>query len=348
MRAPPESFKADHRAADLHRQVHDLADLRGVGARQRAAEDREVLGEHAHRPTVDGAVAGDHAVAEDLLLLHAEVGAAVGDEAVELDEAARVEQRRDALARGELAGFVLLVDAGLAAAEDGLPLELFEACEGVGHGIPLARARRAARRAYTRYVANVKGSALASRVTWVRLNHGQDGIDRVCAQVSPALAEVVRAGPAVARWYPVAMLVELAETLDRLFGAGDGALIHALGRYGADANLTTIYRLFYRVGTVRWVMARAARLWHLHYDGGRLEVHERPTRSTSTSSTSPSPAAPTATRCAAGPSARRAVWRRAGRDHDGGVPQARRRGVHDPLSLAVRRGRNLAPPRAGA
>ena len=125
-------------------------------------------------------------------------------------------------------------------------------------------------------MANVKGSALASRVTWVRLNHGQDGIDRVCAQVSPALAEVVRAGPAVARWYPVAMLVELAETLDRLFGAGDGALIHALGRYGAEANLTTIYRLFYRVGTVRWVMARAARLWHLHYDGGRLEVRESP------------------------------------------------------------------------
>jgi hypothetical protein len=213
-------------------------------------------------------VAGHHAVAEDLLILHAEVGAAVGDEPVELDEAARVEQRLDALARGELAGFVL--------PEDGLLFELFEACEGVGHGIPLARARRAARRAYTRYVANVKGSALASRVTWVRLNHGQDGIDRVCAQVSPALAEVVRAGPAVARWYPVAMLVELAETLDRLFGAGDGALIHALGRYGAEANLTTIYRLFYRVGTVRWVMARAARLWHLHYDGGRLEVRESP------------------------------------------------------------------------
>ena len=125
-------------------------------------------------------------------------------------------------------------------------------------------------------MANVKGSALASRVTWVRLNHGQAGIDRVIAQASPELAEVLRAGPVVSRWYPIAVMIELAETLDRLFGKGDGALIHALGRYGADANLTTIYRLFYRVGTVRWVMARAARLWHLHYDRGRLEVHEQP------------------------------------------------------------------------
>lgn len=125
-------------------------------------------------------------------------------------------------------------------------------------------------------MANVKGSALATRVTWLRLNHGQDGVDRLCAQVSPGLAGAVRDGIAVARWYPFEQFVELVDTIERLFGKGDGTLVHELGRYGADASLTTIYRLFYRVGTVRWVMARAARLWHLHYDAGRLEVREGP------------------------------------------------------------------------
>jgi hypothetical protein len=43
--------------------------------------------------------------------LHAEVGAAVGDELVELDEGARVEQQVDALAGGQLAVGVLLGDA---------------------------------------------------------------------------------------------------------------------------------------------------------------------------------------------------------------------------------------------
>jgi hypothetical protein len=125
-------------------------------------------------------------------------------------------------------------------------------------------------------VANVKGSALATRVTWVSLNHGQAGLERLCAQVSPELAEAVRAGIAVARWYPFEQFVELVRAIDRLFGKGDGTLTHELGRYGADAALTTIYRLFFRVGTVRWVMARAARLWHLHYDAGKLELHEHP------------------------------------------------------------------------
>ena len=56
---------------------------------------------------VDAAVAGDDAVARDLLLGHAEVEAAVLDELVELLEAALVEQQLDALARGELALAVL-------------------------------------------------------------------------------------------------------------------------------------------------------------------------------------------------------------------------------------------------
>ena len=60
--------EADDGRADLHREVHDLADLLGVGAAQAAAEDREVLREDEDLAPVDQAVAGDDAVAQDLLL----------------------------------------------------------------------------------------------------------------------------------------------------------------------------------------------------------------------------------------------------------------------------------------
>ena len=54
---------ADHRAADLGGQVHDLAHLLGHDLAQRAAEDGEVLGEDADPAAVDRAVAGDDRVA---------------------------------------------------------------------------------------------------------------------------------------------------------------------------------------------------------------------------------------------------------------------------------------------
>ena len=61
-------------APTFDREVHHLADLRAYAPRERAAEHGEVLREHEDLAAVDRAVAGDHAVAEDLLLLHAEVG----------------------------------------------------------------------------------------------------------------------------------------------------------------------------------------------------------------------------------------------------------------------------------
>ena len=110
----------DHRRADLHRVVHDLADLLRVGFGQRAAEDGEILREHEYQATVDGAIAGDHTVARNMVGVHAEVGAAMLLEHVPFFEAAIVQKQFDALARRELALGVLGIDTLLAATEPGL------------------------------------------------------------------------------------------------------------------------------------------------------------------------------------------------------------------------------------
>jgi hypothetical protein len=124
-------------------------------------------------------------------------------------------------------------------------------------------------------VANVKGSALASRVLWVQLGHGAAGVDRLLAQCSTELRANVEGGIHKARWYPFEQFIELIVTIDRLFGNGDLSLIRELARHGADANLTTIYRLFYKVGTTHWILGRAVRLWGAHYDSGSLDVMTR-------------------------------------------------------------------------
>lgn len=118
----------------------------------------------------------------------------------------------------------------------------------------------------------MKGSALTSRLLWLSLNHGESGTARLAAASSPELRAVIEHGAAKGTWYTFDLFVELNERIDALFGRGDLALVKALGRYGADANLTTIYRLFYKVGTVQWILARASRLWGMHYDTGRMIV----------------------------------------------------------------------------
>ena len=124
-------------------------------------------------------------------------------------------------------------------------------------------------------MANVKGSALSSRVLWVQLNHGAAGMDRLLPQCSVELRANIERGISKATWYPFEQFIELITTIDRLFGKGDLSLVRELARHGADANLTTIYRLFYKVGTTHWILGRAVRLWSAHYDSGTLEVLTR-------------------------------------------------------------------------
>jgi hypothetical protein len=78
---------------------------------ERPAEHGEVLGEDVHRSPLDAPIPGHHTVAGHDLTVEPEVGGTVGDEPVELDEAALVQHEVQPLARGQLALLVLLGDA---------------------------------------------------------------------------------------------------------------------------------------------------------------------------------------------------------------------------------------------
>ena len=105
-----------------------------MGFGQRTAIDGEVLREDIDHAPVHRAPAGDDAVAGDVLLLHAEIGAAMGLEHVVFFEAALIEQQFDALTRGQLALGVLTVDPALTSAKARGVAAAFKFGEHIGHG----------------------------------------------------------------------------------------------------------------------------------------------------------------------------------------------------------------------
>src|SRR5439155_13338144 len=106
----PGVVEPDDGHAHLQGEIHDLADLLGIGEGERPPEDREVLGEEVNGPTVDPRRARHDPVAEDLLVAHPEVGRLMDHEAVQLVEGSLVDKEGDALARRLLAGRVLAGD----------------------------------------------------------------------------------------------------------------------------------------------------------------------------------------------------------------------------------------------
>src|SRR5919106_1124227 len=104
----------------------------------------------------------------------------------------------------------------------------------------------------------VKGSALKARMQYVREHGGEPAVTRLLAAMGPEASALARDGFLPNDWYPYAVFVELCETIDRLHGQGDKELCYELGRYACDANLTTLYRIFFKIGNIQFIIRRAA------------------------------------------------------------------------------------------
>jgi hypothetical protein len=120
----------------------------------------------------------------------------------------------------------------------------------------------------------VKGAAITARVRFVRERYGPEGYARLVAEAQPATRTLLEGNVLPSAWVPYEAFVDLGATVDRLFGRGDLALCLEMGRFAAEVNLPTLYRLFYRVGSTHYILRKAAQLWGLHYDSGRLAVVE--------------------------------------------------------------------------
>ena len=121
---------------------------------------------------------------------------------------------------------------------------------------------------------NVKGSAFRARMQYVE-ERGAEAAARLLAELDGDTRDLARAGFLVNGWYPYAAFIELNRAIDKLHGQGDFALCRELGRYGCDVNLTTLYRVFFRIGSVQFILRRAAAAWRVNYDEGQLNVIEQ-------------------------------------------------------------------------
>lgn len=125
---------------------------------------------------------------------------------------------------------------------------------------------------------HIKGSAITARLRYVREHYGEPGVRRLKEALSPDHRKRIEEKVMPHDWVPMEMFFELCTEIDRLYGRGDLALCRELGRYAAKVNLPTLYRIFYALGSPRFILSRAVRVWEVHYDSGKIDAafEERP------------------------------------------------------------------------
>jgi len=106
---------------------------------------------------------------------------------------------------------------------------------------------------------------------------GDDAVQQVHDCVSARLQDVLEHGVLETQWYPYDDLIELMTTADRVLGEGDDSMAYEMGRFGCETNLTGIYRIFFRFGSINFILKRAAKAFRAQYDAGEMQViHSEP------------------------------------------------------------------------
>lgn len=81
------------------------------------------------------------------------------------------------------------------------------------------------------------------------------------------LAAIVPVG-----WYPLALYARAIRAMDRVHGEGDLALVVQLGGFEAERDLTTLYRLMFRLVNPATVVEKTTDYWRKFHDTGAWEM----------------------------------------------------------------------------
>jgi hypothetical protein len=123
---------------------------------------------------------------------------------------------------------------------------------------------------------NVRASAVLARLRWVEEHHGREAKRAVLVSLQPRLATAIMAATKPDAWIPFDAFVALCQAIDRAYGSGDLSLCRTLGKYAAEVNLPTLYRLFYKIGSFRFIISKASAVWSTHYDSGKAVTRDVP------------------------------------------------------------------------
>src|SRR5215813_12724478 len=140
------------------------------------------------------------------------------------------------------------------------------------HQLRLAHSPRATG---DRLMPRVRGRLVMPGRAFVKEQFGENGWQRVLAQLAPADRKIVDGLILSESWYEVELYNRFYEAILREFSGELNNLALQLGRHAAEMNVPLFHRILIRFGSPQGMFGRAAAIWKEYFDQGRMEVIER-------------------------------------------------------------------------
>lgn len=122
-------------------------------------------------------------------------------------------------------------------------------------------------------MAKIKGTAFKSTVMFFKKHLGEEGYLELIKEMPPEEASILESSILVSGWYEFSLLRKLMKKAEGKVIVPPGRTIAwELGRYSADAAVTTVYKIFFKLAEPAYIIKKSFSLFPAYYDSGALEL----------------------------------------------------------------------------
>ncbi len=122
-------------------------------------------------------------------------------------------------------------------------------------------------------MARVKGTVIAATLAFLNEKLGKEGTGQLIEGLGPEHSALLTGPVLQGNWYPVDLLIKLIIAAEgKVTVPGERTLAWELGRYSADTGLKGIYKVFFKMADIGFILKRSPHVWASYYDSGTMQV----------------------------------------------------------------------------
>jgi hypothetical protein len=121
--------------------------------------------------------------------------------------------------------------------------------------------------------AEVKGVGLRGFLKYIKLNY-EPGIADFLSNLPDAERKVFESPILNSKWYPYSAFTSLLKVMDDEMGSGDLSECRRYGANSADLDMSSIFKVFFKVGSPQFIIKRSDWFWKQYYRPGSMKVPE--------------------------------------------------------------------------
>ncbi len=122
----------------------------------------------------------------------------------------------------------------------------------------------------------VKGTAVTTIPLFVKQKHGDQAYQRWLDTLAPKTRDTFNGSLLPSVWYPMReTLVEPTRAICDLFYGGDNRGAAEQGRFSAKLGLSGVYRLFVRISSPEFIIAKASQILPTYYRPSSMIIAEK-------------------------------------------------------------------------